>query len=34
VWDIMKRPALTRVSEQVLNPLIGKSFVVYVEHAS
>jgi SAM-dependent methyltransferase len=34
VWDIMKRPALTRVSEQVLNPLIGKSFVVYAEHAS
>lgn len=34
VWDIMRRPALTRVPEQLLNPLIGKSLVVYVEHAS
>jgi ubiquinone/menaquinone biosynthesis C-methylase UbiE len=30
VWDIMKRPAATRVAEAVLNPLIGKSVVVYV----
>ncbi|MFC4535491.1 class I SAM-dependent methyltransferase [Sphaerisporangium dianthi] len=30
VWDIMKRPALTRAAEAVLNPLIGKSVVVYV----
>jgi SAM-dependent methyltransferase len=29
VWDIMKRPAATRVAEAVLNPLIGKSVVVY-----
>jgi SAM-dependent methyltransferase len=29
VWDIMKRPALTRLTEQALDPLIGKSFVVY-----
>jgi SAM-dependent methyltransferase len=29
VWDIMKRPALTRIAEQVLNPVIGKSVVVY-----
>ncbi|MFE1786048.1 methyltransferase domain-containing protein [Streptomyces sp. NPDC059506] len=29
VWDIMKRPLATRVAEQVLNPLIGKSFVAY-----
>ncbi|MFV2172857.1 class I SAM-dependent methyltransferase [Actinomadura sp. LOL_016] len=29
VWDIMKRPLATRVAEQVLNPLIGKSVVVY-----
>jgi SAM-dependent methyltransferase len=29
VWDIMKRPAATRVAEQVLNPLIGKSLVIY-----
>jgi len=29
VWDIMRRPALTRLSEAALNPLIGKSLVVY-----
>jgi SAM-dependent methyltransferase len=29
VWDIMKRPLATRVAERVLNPLIGKSVVVY-----
>lgn len=29
VWDIMKRPAATRLAEQALNPLIGKSVVVY-----
>ena len=29
VWDIMKRPLATRLAEQVLNPLIGKSVVVY-----
>jgi ubiquinone/menaquinone biosynthesis C-methylase UbiE len=29
VWDIMKRPFPTRAAEQVLNPLIGKSLVVY-----
>jgi SAM-dependent methyltransferase len=34
VWDIMKRPAITRVTERMLNPLMGKSFVVYVEHAT
>ena len=27
VWDIMKRPAATRVAERALNPLIGKSLV-------
>jgi SAM-dependent methyltransferase len=31
VWDIMRRPALTRVSESVLNPLIGKSLVIYAK---
>jgi len=30
VWDIMRRPRLTRYVEAVLNPLIGKSLVVYV----
>lgn len=29
VWDIMKRPAATRIAETLLNPLIGKSVVVY-----
>jgi SAM-dependent methyltransferase len=29
VWDIMRKPALTRLAEQALNPLIGKSLVVY-----
>jgi SAM-dependent methyltransferase len=29
VWDIMRKPALTRWSEAALNPLIGKSLVVY-----
>ena len=31
VWDIMRRPALTRASEAVLNPLIGKSLVIYAK---
>ena len=31
VWDILKRPWLTRTSEQVLNPVLGKSFVIYGE---
>jgi SAM-dependent methyltransferase len=29
VWDIMRAPALTRLSEAALNPLIGKSLVLY-----
>jgi SAM-dependent methyltransferase len=31
VWDIMKRPLATRLAEKVLNPLIGKSLVLYFE---
>jgi SAM-dependent methyltransferase len=31
VWDIVRRPAITRLAEQLLNPLLGKSFVVYGE---
>jgi SAM-dependent methyltransferase len=31
VWDIMKHPALTRYADALLNPLIGKSLVVYLE---
>jgi ubiquinone/menaquinone biosynthesis C-methylase UbiE len=29
VWDIMKRPLVTRAAERALNPVIGKSLVVY-----
>jgi SAM-dependent methyltransferase len=29
VWDLMARPRLTRITERLLNPLIGKSLVVY-----
>jgi SAM-dependent methyltransferase len=31
VWDIMRRPALTRLSEAALNPMIGKSLVIYAQ---
>jgi SAM-dependent methyltransferase len=31
VWDIEKRPLLTRVLERVLSPLMGKSLVLYFE---
>jgi SAM-dependent methyltransferase len=30
VWDIVKAPKLTRYTEKVLNPLVGKSLVVYL----
>ena len=30
VWDIMKRPRATRAAEAVLNPLVGKSMVLYL----
>jgi hypothetical protein len=31
VWDIMRRPAATRLAERALNPLIGKSIVIYAD---
>jgi SAM-dependent methyltransferase len=31
VWDIVKRPWLTRTAESLLNPVLGKSLVVYVD---
>jgi SAM-dependent methyltransferase len=35
VWDIMRKPALTRYAERALNPLVGKSLVVYADkHAT
>ena len=30
VWDMMKAPKITRVTEKLLDPLIGKSLVVYL----
>jgi SAM-dependent methyltransferase len=30
VWDIVSRPVLTRTAERVLDPLVGKSLVVYL----
>ena len=29
VWDIMEQPALTRVLERIINPVMGKSVVMY-----
>jgi hypothetical protein len=29
VWDLIKKPRLTRVVERILNPILGKSLVVY-----
>jgi SAM-dependent methyltransferase len=31
VWDIVKGPRLTRAIERLLNPVLGKSLVVYLE---
>jgi SAM-dependent methyltransferase len=31
VWDLVHRPRLTRVAERLLDPLIGKSLVVYAD---
>jgi SAM-dependent methyltransferase len=31
VWDIMRKPALTRVAEAALNPVVGKSLVIYAK---
>jgi SAM-dependent methyltransferase len=33
VWDIMRRPWLTRTAERLLDPVIGKSLVVYLRKA-
>ena len=30
VWDMMKHPRLTRLLDHLLNPIIGKSTVVYL----
>ena len=31
VWDIVKRPAITRLAERVLAPIMGKSVVYYLD---
>jgi SAM-dependent methyltransferase len=30
VWDIMRKPPVTRIAERALDPLIGKSLVLYL----
>jgi SAM-dependent methyltransferase len=34
VWDMMQRPLLTRATEAVLDPLIGKSVALYFQKAA
>jgi hypothetical protein len=29
VWDLMRRPKVTQLAESLLNPLVGKSVVMY-----
>ena len=31
VWDIMKKPWVTRWIDRLLNPLLGKSMVLYLQ---
>jgi SAM-dependent methyltransferase len=31
VWDIVDRPLVTRLADRLLNPVMGKSLVVYLE---
>jgi SAM-dependent methyltransferase len=31
VWDLVNRPLVTRAAEKVLDPLVGKSLVVYAD---
>ena len=33
VWDIEKRPWLTRTLERLVNPFVAKSFVLYLKKA-
>ncbi|HEY9033922.1 MAG TPA: class I SAM-dependent methyltransferase [Pseudomonadales bacterium] len=34
VWDLMEKPWITRSAEKMLNPVIGKSVVMYFEKAA
>jgi hypothetical protein len=29
VWDLMRRPKITRMAESLFNPLVGKSVAMY-----
>ncbi len=29
IWDMMEKPIITRIADKLLNPLIGKSLVIY-----
>ena len=31
VWDMMKKPRFTRMLEKILNPILGKSIVIYFQ---
>ncbi len=31
VWDLLEQPVITRVTEKMLNPMMGKSVVMYFE---
>ncbi len=31
VWDMMKKPLISRVADKLLNPIIGKSSVIYLK---
>lgn len=33
-WDLMQKPAVTRLLEKILNPLMGKSIVLYFKKQS
>tara|TARA_B110000858_G_scaffold194185_1_gene248078 strand:- start:3657 stop:3818 length:162 start_codon:yes stop_codon:yes gene_type:complete len=33
VWDMMKKPVFTKILEFLLQPLIGKSVVLYFDKA-
>ena len=33
VWDLMHRPWITRTLERLLNPVLGKSVVMYFRKA-
>jgi hypothetical protein len=32
VWDLMKQPWITRIADSLLNPILGKSVVMYFVH--